>query len=89
MRSSTTTDFRAAFAGLPPDIRDRARRVFYLWLRNPRHPSLGFKKVADVWVVRIARGYRALALLEGETFYWFWVGSHDDYEQVLKTLSRG
>ena len=56
-----------------------------MWWANPRHPSLRFKKVGEVWVVRVARGFRALALLQGDTFYWFWIGSHDDYEQMLKS----
>jgi hypothetical protein len=83
MKSSTTSDFRALFNGLPTDIQARARRAFALWRSNPRHPSLCFKKVGDVWAVRVARGFRALALLEGERFYWFWIGSHDEYERLI------
>lgn len=83
MKSSTTSDFRAAYEALPPDVKTRARRAFLLWRSNPRHPSLRFKKVGEVWAVRIGRGYRALALLRGDTFYWFWVGSHDDYLDII------
>jgi hypothetical protein len=86
MKSSTTSDFRASFDALPADIKARARRAFALWRRNPRHPSLCFKKVGGVWAARVARGFRALALLQDETFYWFWIGSHDDYERMLKDL---
>jgi hypothetical protein len=25
----------------------------------------------------------AVAILEGETFFWFWIGSHDEYEKLL------
>ena len=64
-------------------MRARARRAFALWRSNPRHPSLCFKKAGDVWTVRVGRGFRALALLQGETFYWFWIGSHDEYESQL------
>jgi len=29
--------------------------------------------------------YRALALRDGNTFtWWFWIGSHDEYEQMLR-----
>ncbi len=83
MKSSTTTEFRSCFAVLPPDIRTRARRAFRLWPDNPRHPSLCFKKVGPVWAVRVGLGYRALALLRDDTFYWFWIGSHDDYERLI------
>lgn len=88
MRSSTTSDFRALFDALPDDIKARTRRSFMLWKVNPRHPSLCFKKVGAVWAVRLARGYRALALLEDDTFYWFWIGTHDTYEQTLRDASR-
>lgn len=83
MKSSTTSDFLRAYQALPPDIKARARRAFVLWRDNPRHPSLCFKKAGDLWSARVTRGYRALALLEGDTFYWFWIGSHDDYENLL------
>jgi hypothetical protein len=83
MKSSTTTDFWRAFAALPPEVKARARRAFALWRANPRHPSLCFKKAGSVWVARVARGYRALALFREDTFFWFWVGSHDDYESML------
>jgi hypothetical protein len=29
---------------LPPDIKRRARAAYRLWTRDPRHPSLRFKK---------------------------------------------
>ena len=88
MKSSTTSDFRASFDVLPADIKARARRAFTLWRANPRHPSLSFKKVGGVWAVRVGRGFRALALLQDDTFHWFWIGSHDDYEGMLKDLPR-
>lgn len=83
MKSSTTPDFREAFASLPPQIMARARVAYRLWQNNPRHPSLQFKKTGDAWSVRIGGGYRALALLEEDTFYWFWIGTHDEYERLL------
>lgn len=86
MKSSTTPDFRDAFVSLPSEIRSRAKSVYRLWQRNPRHPSLQFKKTGNVWSVRIGSGYRALSLLEDDVFYWFWIGTHDEYERLLKDL---
>jgi hypothetical protein len=60
--------------------------AFRLWRGNPRHPSLRFKKVGAAWSVRIGAGYRALATLEGDVAYWFWIGTHDEYERLLKDL---
>ena len=79
MKSSTTPDFWTSYAALPPEIKARAMVTYRLWQRDPRHPSLRFKKTGEVWSIRIGGGYRALALLEGDVFYWFWIGPHDAY----------
>jgi hypothetical protein len=50
---------------------------------NPKHPSLCFKKVGQMWSIRIGAGFRAVALLEKDTFFWFWIGNHDEYERLL------
>lgn len=81
-KSSTPPDFRASYSRLAPGIKHRARTVYRLWRNNPRHPWLCFKRVGETWSVRIGGGYRALALLEGDTFYWFWIGTHDEYERL-------
>ena len=83
MKSSTTPEFWSAYAALPPEIKSRSRTVYRLWSQNPRHPSLQFKKTGGVWSVRIGAGYRALALLEDEVLYWFWVGTHGEYERLI------
>lgn len=82
-KSLATADFWTAYALLPPEIQRRSRTAFRLWRNNPRHPSLCFKKVGDVWSVRIGKGYRALVALEQDTYFWFWIGSHDEYEEML------
>ena len=83
MKSSTTPDFWESYSALPPEIRNRAKAAYRLWQRNPRHPSLCFKKTGNVWSVRIGGGYRALADLQGGAFYWFWIGAHDDYLRLI------
>jgi len=83
MISSTTKSFRNRFSALPPRIRRLARKNFKLWLRDPRHPSLRFKKAGEFWSVRIGDNFRAVAIMEGERFRWFWIGSHDEYERLI------
>jgi len=46
---------------------------------------LRFKKVGDVWSLRIGSGYRAVALLEEDIFFWFWIGTHDEYERLVSS----
>ena len=86
MKSSTTPDFWSSYATLPPEIKGRAKLAYRLWRRDPRHPSLRFKKTGGVWSIRIGEGYRALALLQGDVFYWFWIGTHDAYQRLIGNL---
>lgn len=84
MKSSTSPRFWESYHRLPEPVRRSARKTYRLWLANPRFPSLHFKKVGKVWSIRIGRtGYRALAEIRGETAYWFWIGPHDVYEQLI------
>lgn len=51
---------------------------------NPKHPSLQLKKVAaDVYSARVGLDYRALAFDMGEHLVWFWIGTHDEYDEKL------
>ncbi len=83
MKSSTTPSFRERLAGLPPDIRRLAVKNFKLWLANPRHPSLHFKKVGRFWSARVDDDYRALAIMKPSGPEWFWIGSHAEYDRLL------
>ena len=83
MRSSTTPDFWESYLELPPETKAKARRAYRLWQNNPRHPSLHFKKVGELWSVRIDRDYRALALDVDDLLYWFWIGDHREYDRLI------
>jgi hypothetical protein len=87
--SHTTAAFRKAFAALPADIQDRAREAFQIVSENPAHPSLHFKQVhttRPIYSARVSLQYRALAIRSGEDWLWFWIGSHGDYDNLLKRL---
>lgn len=74
---------------MPPDIQRSARKSFSLFNHDPNHPSLFFKRVHpsnDIYSVRVGRAYRALALREGDDYIWFWIGTHADYDRLLKSL---
>lgn len=65
-------------------MKEQAQKAYQLWKENPLHPSLHFKKVGkNLWSARITDDYRALALKKGDDYYWFWIGSHDDYNALL------
>jgi hypothetical protein len=70
-------------------MRRKARLAYRLWQANPQANSLHFKRVSErspFFSVRIGRSYRALGILEGDTIYWYFIGSHDEYERELRQL---
>ncbi len=79
-----TERFWKCFDKLPTTIQDVARENFELLRSNPRHPSLHFKKVGKFWSARIGLNHRALAIEDGNDFIWVWIGTHDEYERMLK-----
>ncbi len=89
MRSQTTPSFRKDLADLPSEIQKRARQAFVLFSEDPNHPSLQFKKTHSsrpIYSARITLDYRALALRRDDRWLWFWIGSHADYDNLLKRL---
>jgi hypothetical protein len=85
--SELSPDFLAAFRRLPARIQEQARKNYRLWKSNARHPGLDFKRVGKkepVYSVRVAIGWRALGLLEEDRITWFWIGSHAQYDRLLK-----
>lgn len=89
MTSLTTPRFWTAYRALPTDIRDAARKSYRLFRDNPQHPSLQFKKVHDrepIYSTRVTIAYRAVGVVENDTMTWFWIGTHDDYDRLLKSL---
>ena len=84
MKSAANARFWKGYAELPTGIQRLARKNYGLWTSNPKHRSLRFKKVGEIWSARVGDDYRALAQLRGETFYWFWIGPHDEYEQIIR-----
>jgi len=87
--SKTTRRFREAYARLPEHVRRRAREAYHRFRSNPSHPSLRFKQVhatEPIYAARVRLGYRALAIVDGEVVIWFWVGTHAEYDQLLRTV---
>lgn len=89
MRSSVTGEFRRRLVRLSAEAQEQVARAYTLWRSDPYHASLQFKRVSQrqpIYSVRIGLHYRALGLLEGDHIYWFWIGSHAEYDELLKRL---
>ena len=89
MKSSINEDFRKTFARLPKQVQQQARQAYQKFQVSPEYPGLHFKKIhasREIYSIRITRGYRALGVLKYNEITWFWIGSHAEYDQILRSL---
>ncbi len=90
MKSELTDEFLECFANLPERVKQTARKNYQLWKENPYHPSLEFKKLntkEPLYSVRIGIGWRVVGVLKNpDTIIWFWIGSHNEYDKLLKNF---
>jgi hypothetical protein len=84
MKSRAGSKFWKAYRELPADIQRLAVKQYRLWMKDSAHPSLQFKKVRSYWSCRVTDSYRALAIMDGDYAIWFWIGTHAEYEQILR-----
>lgn len=89
MKSSVTKAFRKRLDELPSNVQEQAARAYALWRADPYHPSLQFKRVSQaqpIYSARIGLAHRTLGLREADQMYWFWIGTHAEYDELLKRL---
>lgn len=85
MTDKANAAFWAGFIALPHEVQKAAREKHELWLADPFHPSLHFKEIMDgLWSVRINSQYRALGRRKKDFVVWIWIGSHAEYDRLLK-----
>jgi hypothetical protein len=83
LKHHASPKFWELYNALPADVRTLAAKNYELLKSDPRHPSLHFKKIGDLWSVRIGIHHRALAVEVQDGIYWFWIGTHADYDTIV------
>lgn len=83
MKHVAAPQFWECHGTLPQRVRELADKCYALLKENPQHPSLHFKRIGQYWTVRVGLRYRAIAIEEGDTLVWFWIGSHADYDKLI------
>ena len=86
MDSLITRSFREAFRELDPVVQRKAQRAYDLFMDNPQHSSLDFKRVRgtrNLYSARVDDNFRVLGELNGDTVTWYWVGPHSAYERMI------
>jgi hypothetical protein len=84
MRHFASRAFWEAYGRLPEPVRSLADKNYALPKENPQHPSLQFKRVGRFWSVRVGLRYRALVTDADGDLVWFWIGSHADYDALIR-----
>jgi hypothetical protein len=91
MNSSLLPQFFTLYRALPEDERQRARQSYKIFQENPHHPSLRFRQVhptRPIYSARVGTHHRVVRIRDGGEIFWYWIGSHAEYDQLLRQLSR-
>lgn len=83
MNHRATKQFWRLYESLPKHIQKLADKNFELLKRDLEHPSLKFKKIENMWSVRVGAHYRALGFDHQDHILWFWIGSHAEYDKLM------
>lgn len=83
MRHWANPRFWACYRQLRDDVRQLADLSYQLLRRDPKQPSLHFKRLGRFWSARVGLHYRALAVEHANVMVWFWVGTHAVYNRLV------
>jgi len=86
MKHFTSPASWECYEHLPSSIQDLADKNFDLLKADPKHPSLHLKKVSRYWSARVGMKYRAVAVEIEESLLWIWIGTHAEYNKLLKRI---
>jgi hypothetical protein len=92
LTSRTTSAFRKLLLALPPPVQSQTKRAYRLWSESPQHPGLRFKRIHErlpIYSVRIGLGWRAVGVQQRKVMVWYWIGSHAEYDRLIKKLKTG
>ena len=85
-QSFASEKFWKLYRGLPREVQRLADKQYQLFREDPFHPSLHLKQIGEVWTARIGQSHRVIGYREGEVFNWGWIGSHEEYNKILRRV---
>ncbi len=89
MNSFLMPQFLVLYRALPEEVRQQARQAYALFQQDPHHRSLRFRQVhpnRPIFSVRVGLHYRVVGIREDNDIFWFWIGSHAQYDHLLSQL---
>jgi hypothetical protein len=84
-RHFASNTFWSAYEKHPAHVQELADKNFALLKANPQHPSLQLKHVNKYWSVRVGLRHRALGVPVEGGILWFWIGSHAEYDALIRS----
>jgi len=84
VRHGASSSFWAAYHALPEQARRLADKSYQILKQDPSHPSLHLKQIGRYWSVRVGLHYRALGVSVSDGIVWFWIGTHADYDRLIR-----
>jgi mRNA-degrading endonuclease RelE of RelBE toxin-antitoxin system len=84
LRHFASPEFWKRLESLPEETQKLAHENFELMRLDPRHPSLHLKRVSGFWSVRVGIHYRAIGKELPDGILWGWIGSHAEYDRLLR-----
>jgi len=87
MKSVATRRFWDCYHRLPPPVQRLADKTYGLWRRKSDHPSLHFKRLkgsTNRFSIRVGLCYRALGHRVADGVEWVWIGTHAEYDHLLR-----
>jgi hypothetical protein len=76
-------EFWQSYRALPASIQRLADRCYEQLKRDPRYPSLHFKKVGRFYSARVGIHHRALGVEASGRIVWFWIGVRAEYDRLI------
>ena len=84
MKHYATPEFWYHYRAIPAEVRSLADNAFRFLKMDPRHPGIHLKKVGEYWSARIGLHYRAAGIGVQGGISWFWIGTHAEYDILLR-----
>jgi len=83
LKHYASSRFWTLYNALPPEVRSVADKNYELLRKDPRHPSLHFKRIGELRSVRVGLHHRALGVDVDDGIMWIWIGTHAEYDKIV------
>ena len=84
MNHFASPDFWKEYEKLPKHIKELSDKNFDIVNGRDAAHAHNFKKVGNYRSVRVGKKHRAVAIEIEEGLLWFWIGTHPEYDKLLK-----